>query len=127
MSRDPKATVVEFNRRINMGDLEGLVDLMTEDHRFVDTAGAEIEGQEACLEARRGYISAIPDYRNHYETVLVRGERVIVRGKSKCSYPRLDWPALWSARIREGRICEWRVYEDTSANRAAIRLNDTRV
>jgi ketosteroid isomerase-like protein len=127
MSRDPKATVVEFNRRINMGDLEGLVDLMTEDHRFVDTAGAEIEGRAACLEAWRGFFSAFPDYRNHFETVLVRGDRVIVRGRSKCSDPRLDGPALWSARIRAGRICEWRVYEDTSANRAAIRLNDTRV
>jgi hypothetical protein len=34
-----------------------------------------------------------------------------------CSDVRLDGPALWTAKARDSKLAEWRVYEDTPANR----------
>lgn len=120
MESDPEAIVVEFNRRINEADLEGLAERMTTDHKFVDSAGVEIGGRKGCVEAWRGFFAAFPDYQNHFESVIVRGNRVVIRGKSSCSDPQLQGPALWTARTRAERVTEWRVYEDTAENRAAI-------
>lgn len=43
--------VIAFNEAINAADLATLEALMTEDHRFVDPAGAEVDGRLACVEA----------------------------------------------------------------------------
>ena len=48
--------VQAFNTAINAGDLDGLEALMTEDHCFVDAAGGEVHGREACVEAWRGFL-----------------------------------------------------------------------
>ena len=32
----------------------------------------------------------------------------------------LDGPAIWTARIEDGKVSEWRLYEDTPANRARL-------
>ena len=34
----------------------------------------------------------------------------------------LDGPSLWSAKVHEGRVSEWRVYEDTDQNRRNLKL-----
>ena len=43
-----------FVERIKAQDVEGLCALMTEDHRFVDSLGAEVVGRERMRQARRG-------------------------------------------------------------------------
>ncbi len=50
------------------------------------------------------------------------GNFVAIAGYSTCSYGPLDRPALWSARVRDGLVSEWRVYEDTPENRGKIGL-----
>lgn len=120
MRNDPLAVVRLFNERINAGDLDGLGALMTEDHVFVDSAGAVIAGGAACLEAWRAFFDAFPDYRNAFRSMAVRGDRVAILGASICSDPRLDGPAIWTARIADGKVREWRVHEDSPANRAAL-------
>jgi hypothetical protein len=45
-------------------------------------------------------------------------------GCSVCSDVRLAGPALWTAKIEGQLIAEWHVYEDTSANRASLGLED---
>ena len=78
--------------------------------------------KEACLDAWRGFFTAFPDYRNILEYMRATGNEVAVAGHSSCSDPRLDGPALWSAKLRGSQICEWRVYEDTAANRERLGL-----
>jgi ketosteroid isomerase-like protein len=112
---------IDFNERINAGDLDGLVQLITEDHTFMDTLGNMVNGKPACRAAWKGF-SAFPDYRNLFEEVATRNDRVIVTGRSTCSDARLAGPALWSAKIKEGKVHEWRVWSDTPANRAALGL-----
>ena len=108
-SEAAEAVVHRFNDAINRRDLPALVELMTEDHRFVDSAGAAVEGRDACTEAWRGFFSAFPDYRNRFHTIRADGDVVMVEGRSDCSTPELTGPARWRVRLRDGLVTEWHV------------------
>jgi ketosteroid isomerase-like protein len=116
----PAFSVSAFNDRINAQDLDGLSALMTENHVFIDVAGEEIRGKAACAEAWGRFFAAFPDYRNHFEEMSTAEGFVSVRGHSTCSDPLLEGPTLWRAKVQNGRIAEWRVYEDEPANRLLL-------
>jgi ketosteroid isomerase-like protein len=111
-----------FNDRINARDLAGLAALMSDDHTFIDAAGASVVGRDACVEVWRGFFEAFPDYRNDFASAQVVGDVVTVVGRSVCSVPELDGPALWTCVVRGDQVAQWRVYEDTPATRAALNL-----
>jgi ketosteroid isomerase-like protein len=115
---------VAFNDAINARSVEALERLMTDDHRFVDSAGGVTEGKAACLEAWRGFFTSFPEYRNQFEDIDTHDDLVVIRGHSRCPVPALDGPALWSARVRHGLVSEWRVHDDTPANRGALGIAD---
>ncbi|MCB0964539.1 MAG: nuclear transport factor 2 family protein [Acidimicrobiales bacterium] len=107
--------VVEFNRCINDGDLDGLRRLMAPDHRFVDSAGGVVEGVEACVAAWRGFFRSFPGYRNVFTAVeAVSSTEVVAQGRSECTVAALDGPARWRAVVRGGLVAEWRVDEAVS-------------
>jgi ketosteroid isomerase-like protein len=107
---DAVAVVRAFNDAINGRDLTSLAALMTDGHRFIDGAGASVDGKEACVEAWRGFFTAFPDYRNHFDDVRpTDGGIVDVGGRSTCSEPALDGPAVWRAVVRDGRVDVWQV------------------
>lgn len=111
---------LRFNERINRRDLEGLVELMTPDHTFIDSEDEIHEGREAMREGWRDFFERWPDYRNVFTRIQVEGDLVVMVGYSTCSYEPLDGPALWTAKVREGRLSEWRVYGDTPENRRRL-------
>lgn len=117
---DPIAVAVRFNEAINAHDLTRLGELITEDHRFIDSEASVTVGREAVVRAWRGFFSAFPDYRNDFEALQYRDELVIITGRSSCSDERLRGPALWTARVREGHVAEWRVYADNAAARSKL-------
>ncbi|HXM54732.1 MAG TPA: nuclear transport factor 2 family protein [Candidatus Dormibacteraeota bacterium] len=119
---DPESIVTRFNDRINSRDLDGLARWMTEDHAFIDSAGMRVDGKDRCVAAWRGFFAAYPDYRNEFASTVTSGDVVAVSGRSVCSEPALDGAALWTARVRDGLVCEWRVYEDTPETRARVGL-----
>jgi ketosteroid isomerase-like protein len=102
--------VLAFNEAINSGDLDRLAGLMTDDHRFIDSAGGEVHGRTACIEAWLGFFDGFPDYRNVFDDVreVAPGEVVAV-GRSECSDTRLHGPARWSATVVDGRVRRWQV------------------
>jgi ketosteroid isomerase-like protein len=109
---------VAFNEAINGRDLGALDELMTDDHTFVDSDGNVLAGRKRVLEAWEGFFEAFPDYRNEWARVMATGSTVIAVGRSTCSTePALDGPAIWAARTADGKVSEWRVYEDTPSNR----------
>ena len=93
---------------------------MTDDHAFIDSEAATVRGKAECLDAWRGFFAQFPDYRNVFVQVQSHADHVVVRGYSTCSHAALDGPALWSARISSDKVTEWRVYEDSAANRAQL-------
>lgn len=120
MTKNAEAVVEAFNDCINGKDIEGLSRLMTEGHRFVDPAASVVSGKQACLDAWKGFFAAFPDYRNQFDCMMVREDKVVIVGSSTCSDHRLAGPALWQATLSDQRVEEWRVLEDTPANRVSL-------
>ncbi len=121
-SLSPLEVVQRFNDCINKGDLEGLAELMTEDHTFIDSSGEIQAGKLNMVAGWKEFFSSYLDYRNHFTYFETRDERVLILGHSTCSYEPLDGPAIWTARVRGQQISEWRVYLDTQENRQALDL-----
>jgi hypothetical protein len=107
--------IVAFNEAINAQDLVGLCDLMSSDHRFVDSAGGTVIGKESCRAAWASFFDSFPDYRNVFDriTVVAPGQATI-DGRSECTFEPLHGPARWHATVAGGLIVEWRV-EDRGA------------
>lgn len=118
----PSTVVAKFNACINEADLEGLVALMTDDHAFIDSAGSTISGKQAVAAAWSAFFCAFPGYRSEFFRDRVNGDTIAIEGRSSCSDPRLDGPALWRARIRDGRVAAWQVYKDTPEMRRSLGL-----
>jgi ketosteroid isomerase-like protein len=122
---DAAALAVGFNERINARDLTGLARLMATNHSFIDTAGNAVIGKAACIEAWRGFFDSYPGYRNIFEAVMSRGNRIIMVGHSLCpGFPALEGPALWTAIAAREELTEWRVYEDTPEERRRLGIDD---
>ena len=101
---------LKFNDKINQQDLEGLVELMTDDHSFIDNSGEITKGKDVMKEGWREFFEEYPDYRNIFTFITVQNNVVVMVGYSTCSYKRLVGPSIWTAKIRDERISEWRVY-----------------
>lgn len=118
--KDPKLVVLQFNEYINSQELKGLARLMSEDHVFIDSSDEVHEGKESMLAGWADFFASYPDYRNHFHWLESRENLVLIKGFSTCSLPALDGPALWTARVRNDRVAEWRVYLDTPENRRKL-------
>jgi ketosteroid isomerase-like protein len=118
---DRRRTVLAFNDAINARDVAALHRLMTTDHALIDSIGDTVSGRDEVLGAWRGFFDAYPDYRNIWSDVRPIGAVVIATGRSVCSTDsRLDGPAIWAATTRGARVSEWRIYDDTAANRRRL-------
>jgi len=105
-------TALSFNERINQQDLEGLAELMTDDHTLIVIAnnkGETTKGKNVVKEGWREFFKKYPDYRNTFTCVTIQGNVVAMVGYSTCSFKPLDGPNMWTAKIRGGRVSEWRV------------------
>ena len=102
-------TALMFNDRINQRDLEGLVELMTDDHTFIDSGGNVTKGRDAMKDGWREFFRKYPDYRNNFASVTVQDNIVVMIGYSSCSFKTLEGPSIWTAKIRGRRVSEWKV------------------
>src|SRR3984957_6402382 len=77
---EPVETVLLFMDRVNQHDADKLVDLVTDDHEFVDSLGKAMHGKENALKGWRGYFAFCPDYWVSHEEVFAQGNQVAVIG-----------------------------------------------
>ena len=59
----PIEAVLRFVEVINAGKPDGIGDLLTEEHQFIDPGGLVVDGRETTLEAWRKFLQVVPDYR----------------------------------------------------------------
>lgn len=119
--RNPVEVILTFLERINQHDVDGLVNLMSEDHVFIDSLGNRFQGRENLKAGWHSYFRMCPDYKVSHEEILAHGNIVAVFGsaggtiaaKSELE-PGNRWriPAAWMATVRNGQVAEWRVYAD---------------
>ena len=114
---------VSFVDCINRGDLDGLAALMTDDHRLAVLDEDPVEGRDENVEAWRGYFGAFPTYVIHPSAFRAKGASVAVLGTTTGSHLGLpdeeeqQLTVLWVAEVVDGRVAEWRILDDTAANR----------
>lgn len=110
---DPSKSIVtalRFNEKINQQDPDGLAELMTEDHTFIDNNGRVTGGKDSMREGWRNFFERYPDYRTTITSVTIQNGIVAIVGHSACSDKQLEGPNIWTAKTRGGLISEWRVY-----------------
>ena len=121
MSDSPMQAVLNFIERINAHDADQLVDLITDDHVFVDSLGSIVQGKEKMRSAWKSYFTFCPDYQISHEDILQSGNTVAAFGTAGGTISvkgrlveenRWKIPAAWKAVAVRGLIHEWRVYAD---------------
>lgn len=114
---------MDFVSRIDAHDIEGLLKLMSENHRFVDGLGEETQGKGNMKKAWASYFSWFPDYHMFIERTFANRQWVALFGRAGGTYAasgkyrpekNLHWdiPAAWKARVVAGLVVEWQVYAD---------------
>ena len=68
------------------------------------------------------FFNLYPDYRNHFPKIESKDNLVLIIGHSTCSLDVLDGPAIWTAKVENDLVAEWRVYLDTPENREKLGL-----
>ncbi len=120
--KDPKLIVLQFNESINNQDIEGLSKLMAQGYTFIDSSDEVHDGKELNVKGWIEFFNQFPDYINHFSIVESRDNTVLVTGYSTCSDDRLDGPAIWTAKVENDLVAEWRVYLDSPENRGRLKL-----
>jgi len=92
MDKSAEEVAHQFVRAINRQDVAGLADLMTREHRFVDSLGNMIAGQDAARQGWLGYFSMVPDYSITVQESYGKGPVVIMFGTAKGTYVPPDPP-----------------------------------
>jgi hypothetical protein len=120
------ATVVSFIDRINRSDLDGLRELMHDNHTLVVLDESPLTGRQANVDAWSGYFSAFPDYVIYPRCIASKGSRVAVLGATTGSHLGLSddeeakLTVIWLASVADGLLLELRVAEDTPELRATF-------
>jgi ketosteroid isomerase-like protein len=64
--------VLDFIDAINSSDVEGIIDLMTDDHVFIDSQGNKTTGKDKLKQAWAGYFGLSPDNELRLKRLLKR-------------------------------------------------------
>lgn len=124
-TKDPKLTALQFNECINAQDIEGLSNLMTEDHTCIIRRGGKVEVEkprERMIEVWKKFFSMFPDYKNTFTRVESKDDLVIITGYAFWSEKEPHDPAIWTAKIVEDLVAEWCIYDDTEENRKKLSI-----
>ncbi len=125
-----KDVINQFIRAINEHDVEAISELMTEDHRFIDSGGQIFEGREEMKQGWLHYLNMMPDYRIHISAVFDSENSVVLIGKASGTYtkngglkPENHWetPGAWRAIVSGDKVKEWQVYADNEPIREIMR------
>jgi limonene-1,2-epoxide hydrolase len=101
MSESAEVVARAFVNAINRQDVEGLAELMTPEHRFVDSLGGVTEGREKMRAGWVGYFKMVPDYSIVVEECYSHGPVVIMFGMGRGTYCPDDGSHPWSPNARD--------------------------
>jgi SnoaL-like domain len=114
-----KEVVLAFIERINAHDVDGLAELMSDGHTFIDAHGNQVSGKEKMIAGWRGYFEWFPDYYIEVTEVFEDEDKLALFGfaggtfkNKECESWRL--PAAWKAEVKESRVTLWQVFADTN-------------
>ena len=127
---DALKIVIEFVAAINKHSVKAMSELMADNHRFIDTDGAEVEGRSLMKQGWISYFEMVPDYKVEVTETFKSGNRVMLLGEASGTFttykmlkPENAWktPAAWRAVVDNGKVTEWQVYADNKPLREIMR------
>ncbi|MFH1194723.1 MAG: hypothetical protein V1720_03360 [bacterium] len=119
---NPMFTALKFNEYINAQDLNGLADLMTENHTFIDREGNIGQPKIFMIDGWRKFFEMFPDYKNYFTRVELKGDIVVIAGYAYWSEENPYDNVIWTARIENDLVAEWKIYYDTEENREKFKI-----
>jgi uncharacterized protein (TIGR02246 family) len=119
----PLDIVHAFVNAINRRNIDELAELMTEDHVFTDGLGVAVRGRDNMKAGWAAYLQLVPGFTIAIEETYSDDPVVILLGVAQGTYAGETWstPAAWRAKVRDGRVAEWRVYADNEPIRQLMR------
>ncbi len=120
--KDPKLTALQFNECINNQDIKGLSSLMTENHTFIDREGEIDRGKESMTKGWIDFFNQFPKYKNYFTRVDSQNNMVILIGYAKWSKDSSEDHAIWTVKVEDDLVAEWRIYENTEENRRKFHI-----
>ena len=120
----------QFIEAINRQDVAAICELMTEDHRFIDSEDQIFDGRERMKTGWADYFKIVPDYRIEVSETFVSGNTVVFLGHGFGTYtsdgnlkPENHWqtPGAWKAVIAGEKVRLWQVFADNEPIRKIIR------
>jgi ketosteroid isomerase-like protein len=118
-----KDIVIRFVKAINDHDVDGIINLMSEDHIFIDAIDNKSVGKKGMKEGWKGYFELFPDYHIEISDITENVSTIGLFGYASATYKNLAnklnsnfWriPASWKAIVENNRIKHWQVYCDYS-------------
>jgi ketosteroid isomerase-like protein len=117
---DPISIVNDFNDCINNQDIAGMASLMHEEHTFIDRDGSSHGPKSHMVEGWKQFFEMFPLYKNTFTEIKAAENMVFVLGYAYWSEKEPYDPVIWTGRIENNLIAEWRVYEDSADNRKKL-------
>jgi ketosteroid isomerase-like protein len=123
LNESNKAIVISFIKAINDHDVDKIVNLMSEDHIFIDARDNKLVGKKAMKEGWEGYFKLFPDYKIEVSDII-ENESVIglfgyagatcknLRNKTNINSWRI--PVSLKAIVEKNKIKHWQVFCDYS-------------
>jgi ketosteroid isomerase-like protein len=115
MSESAEAVAQAFVRAINRQDVAALAEVLTEEHRFVDSLGNVVTGRDRMRAGWESYFAMVPDYAIAVEETYCEGPVVVMLGNAQGTYAvdgrtasedRWQTPAAFRARVEGGKLAE---------------------
>jgi ketosteroid isomerase-like protein len=122
-----------FAAAINHQNVGQLVELMTEDHVFIDALGSRVQGRAAMRQGWEAYFRMVPDYTITIHATFVEGPVAVMLGTAQGTYsingalvPENRWstPAAWRCLVHGGLVAEWQVYADNEPLRQIMNRSE---
>lgn len=128
---DVLKTVITFMEKINEHDVNGIADLLSDDHKFTDSMGIVVKGKKEMKHAWKVYFEWFPDYEITIKNTLLTDDSVGVFGTAKGTFDsdepiasdKFEIPAAWRAKVKDNLITEWQVFADNEVVRDIIKAN----
>ncbi len=95
---------------------------MTKDHVFVDRKGEIDKGKEIMIKGWIDFFKAFPEYKNTFTRVQSQGELVILYGYATWQIGATPDYVIWTARVENDLVAEWRIYEDSQENKKQFNM-----
>jgi ketosteroid isomerase-like protein len=118
-----KDIAIKFIEAINNHNVDEIVDLMSEDHLFIDAYGDKYIGKKGMKEGWQRYYELFPDYRVEISEIIESDSLIGLFGYASGTYKNIKdesnsnfWKtsASWKSVVKNKKIKHWQIYCDYS-------------